>query len=134
MTVVHEMGITLEVLDSAVRAAEQAGASRITVVRLTVGELTEVVPDALQFAWEAITPGTLAEGATLEVLHVGARSKCGDCGLEFAHDRYDRSCPECGGFLTSVLAGRDLSVDTIEIDAPDDECPAPGPAPAGIGA
>ena len=32
-------------------ASEKAGATRVNRVRLTIGELTEVVPDALQFAY-----------------------------------------------------------------------------------
>jgi Tat protein translocase TatC len=34
---------------------------------IKVGELTEIVDDALQFAFEALSPGTLAEGAELVV-------------------------------------------------------------------
>ena len=61
----HEMGITQEVLSAVIEASERAGATRINRVRLTVGELTDIVPDSLQFAWECLTPGTFAEGAVL---------------------------------------------------------------------
>lgn len=116
----HEMGITREVLDAVRRAAEEAGAVRVTAVQLKVGELTDVVPDALLFAWEALTPGTVAEGARLEVEHVPARSRCGECGNEFAHDRFDRRCPACGSFLVTVLSGSELQVEGADVDLPED--------------
>jgi hydrogenase nickel incorporation protein HypA/HybF len=111
---VHEMGIVSEVLVAVVEASE-----RINSVRATVGELTAVVPDALQFAWEALTPGTLAEGAVLEITETAARSRCLECGAEFGHGRFDRLCPSCGGFACEVLAGNELRIDDIDVDLAD---------------
>lgn len=113
----HEMGITSGILDSSFEAAEKAGATRITEIRVSVGELTEVVEFALQFAFEALTPGTMAEGATLVVTNVSARSKCNDCGIEYDHDRFQMLCPECGSFNVTLLQGRELQIDSIEADA-----------------
>jgi hydrogenase nickel incorporation protein HypA/HybF len=113
----HEAGIAAGILGSAVAAAEEAGAARIAGVRVTVGVLTEVLEDALQFAWEAASADTLAEGATLEVTMVPARSECLDCGHEFGHGRYDGTrCPACEGYVVSLIAGRELKIDSIDID------------------
>lgn len=116
------MGVTQEVLRAVIDASERAGATRINRVRLTIGELTEIVPDALQFAWEALTPGTLAEGAVLEVRETGGRSVCLQCGAEFDHDRFDRRCiaDGCGSFATRVIVGDELTIDDIDVDVPDD--------------
>lgn len=123
----HEMGITQQILTTAIDAAERAGASRITEIRISIGELTEIVEDALHFAFEALTPGTMAEGATLTVTHVAARSRCRECGTEYGHDRFEMLCPQCGSFNVELLHGRELRIDAIEIEA--DEGPAaPGPA------
>ena len=54
--------------------AEGAGASRINEVDITVGVLTEVMEDALQFAWEALTRGHHGRGcAVLNVTMLDAR-------------------------------------------------------------
>jgi hydrogenase nickel incorporation protein HypA/HybF len=129
---VHEMGITQEILLAVARAADDAGALRVTAVRLTVGELTEVVPDALEFAWEALTPGTVAEGASLEISRTPGRSRCTQCGIEFEHDRFDRLCTGCGAFLVEVLSGSELLIDAVEVDLPDDVSDGDG-TPAGTG-
>jgi hydrogenase nickel incorporation protein HypA/HybF len=115
------MGIMTEVLNAVSDAAEKAGATRINSVCLTVGELTEIVPDSLQFAWEVLTPGTIAEGATLDIVETGGRSLCLQCGAEFDHDRFDRICTKCGSFATKVVAGDDLSIDHLDVDLPDSD-------------
>lgn len=115
----HEMGVTTEVLRTVVDAATEAGGTRINSVTLTIGELTEIVPDALQFAWEALTPGTLAEGAELRIVETGGRSVCLQCGVEFDHGRFDRRCKACESFATRVIVGDELMIDHIDVDVPD---------------
>lgn len=112
----HEMGITAGILENSFEAAEKAGASRITVIRISVGDLTEIVDFALQFAFDALTPGTMAEGAKLEVTFLPARSKCNECGAEYEHDRFQMVCPECDAFDVTLLQGRELQIDSIEVD------------------
>lgn len=116
----HEMGVTAEVLRAVVDASERAGATRINIVRVTIGELTEIVPDALQFAWEALTPGTLAEGSMLKIRETGGRSLCLQCGAEFDHGRFDRQCTACESFATKVIVGDELLIDDIDVDVPDE--------------
>lgn len=113
----HEMGIAEGILSSAITAAEEAGATTINEVDITVGVLTEVMEDALQFAWEAIRTGTMAESAVLNVTMLDARSRCADCGHEWGHDRYSGAqCPSCNGYLIRLLVGRELKIDSIDID------------------
>ena len=110
----HEMGITQSVLDASFAGAEKAGATRITEIRISIGELTEVVDFALQFAFEALTPGTMAEGATLVITMVPARSHCLECDMEYDHDRFEMLCPTCGSLNVELLQGREMSIDSIE--------------------
>lgn len=131
----HEMGITQGIVDAAVLAAQEAGLTRITQVNVTIGELSEIVDFALQFAFEALTAGTMAEGAELVVKHVGAASKCNDCGATYKHDRFQMLCMECGSLNVTLLSGRELQIDSIEADE-GEECPPEtgaqspsGPAP-----
>jgi hydrogenase nickel incorporation protein HypA/HybF len=120
----HEMGITAEVLKAVGDAAEREHAVRVNRVTITIGGLTAIMPEALQFAWEALTPGTIVEGAVLEVVQVAARSRCGECQTEFEHDQYDRICPSCGNFLCEVIAGNELRIDAVDVDLPEDAAEA----------
>jgi hydrogenase nickel incorporation protein HypA/HybF len=110
------MGIMSGILESSFEAAEKAGAQRITEIRITIGELTEIQEFALDFAFESMTPGTMAEGARLVVTTLAPSSRCRECGLEYDHDRFEMICPSCGSFNVEPLTGRELQIDSIEAD------------------
>jgi len=57
----HELSIMQSALDQVLEKARQAGASRVHAIRLRIGALSGVVPDALQFAFEALADGTPAQ-------------------------------------------------------------------------
>ena len=52
----HELSIMEGALALALEQARQAGARKLHVIRLRVGAMSGVVPEALQFAFEALTP------------------------------------------------------------------------------
>ena len=117
----HEMGIISGVLDVAIRSAQDAGADRVCAVTLSVGEMTEAIPDALQFAFEALSEGTMCEGAQLAVDMIGPRSICLECGEEFDHDRFHRRCPKCESYETTLVSGRELEIASIEVEFDDED-------------
>ncbi len=47
---------------------ENVGAARVTAVRLEVGKLACVAPEALRFCFDVCAQGTCLEGARLEIL------------------------------------------------------------------
>ena len=116
----HEMGIIAGVLDAVNASAADAGALRVCTVSLRVGVMTEAIEDALEFAFEALSEHTLCEGASLEIEWIAPKSVCLECGHEFAHDRYHRTCPQCGSYETQITEGRELEIASIEVDLPDD--------------
>jgi len=115
----HEMSIVSGVIDAVVPSAEQAGATRVLAITLRIGDMTEVVDEALEFAFEALTEGTICEGAQLVVSKVHPRSLCFECGNEFDHDRFHRVCPACGSYETRLVAGKEMEIESIEVDLPD---------------
>jgi hydrogenase nickel incorporation protein HypA/HybF len=117
----HELGLMQSVLDSANESAHQAGAVKVLEIHLSVGEMTEAVPDALDFAFEALSTDTLSEGAVLDINFIKPRSRCLACGHEYEHTRYHISCPACQSLATELIAGRELFIDSIEVDIPDDD-------------
>lgn len=109
------------VMESVDIAARDAGADKVLKVSLSVGVMTEAIEDALRFAFEALSENTLCDGAELDINMVQPRSECLECGTEYEHDRLHMLCPECGSFATKLLAGKELRIDSIEVDIPDDE-------------
>src|SRR5213075_1457625 len=91
----HELSIMESALTMVLDRARESGARRVHSVRLRIGALSGVVPEALAFVFEALTPGTLAEGAQLLIDPVPARFWCGDCRKEFQSNDLFAECPEC---------------------------------------
>lgn len=114
----HELGVTQSLLEIATRHAEQAGAARITRLSLVVGELASIVDDSVQFYWDLIAAGTLAEGAVLEFRRVPATLRCADCAHEFplSHERY--VCPRCESNRIAVVGGEEFYLESIDVDLP----------------
>ncbi|MEV4196532.1 hydrogenase maturation nickel metallochaperone HypA, partial [Streptomyces toxytricini] len=73
----HEMSIAMAVVAQVEEAAASAGAAAVTEVRLRVGELAGVVPDALAFCFELACADTLLAGAALAAETVPGRARCG---------------------------------------------------------
>jgi hydrogenase nickel incorporation protein HypA/HybF len=113
---VHELSIMQSALSLALDQARQAGAARVHVILLRIGALSGVVPDALEFAFEALTPGTLAEGAELAVERVPARFWCAVCAREFVSDDMFAECPDCHRVSGELRAGREMELASLEID------------------
>ena len=61
----HELGITQSIVDIAARTARDQGAERIVSVTVEIGSLSGVIPDAVEFCFEACSQGTLLEGSRL---------------------------------------------------------------------
>lgn len=112
----HELAIMESTLDLALAQARQNGATRIRAVRLRIGALSGVVPDALQFAFEALVPGTLAEGAQLAIEPLAARFWCAVCKREFVAADLFSQCPDCGALSGDLRAGRELELTSLDID------------------
>ena len=117
----HELGLMTSVMDAAVEAARDAGATRLLGVKVSIGEATAAVEDALVFAFEALAEADpFTQGATLDLTMIRPRSVCLECGHEFEHALYNRFCPVCDSFATELLAGRELQIDSIEVDLPEE--------------
>lgn len=122
----HEMSIALAVVDQVEQAARPPGATAVTRVRLQVGELAGVVPDALRFCFELACAGTCLEGAELLAEAVAARAHCGPCADDWAVGMPpDLCCPRCGTATDGLLSGRELQILQVRWD----ESPARRPTP-----
>ena len=95
---------------------EHADGRRVTAVDLRVGRLRQVVPDALQFAFELLANGTNVDGAALNIEHVPIRVRCGVCGAESEQREFPLACASCGAVTVDVVSGDELHVDSIELE------------------
>ncbi|MGI8768222.1 MAG: hydrogenase maturation nickel metallochaperone HypA [Propionibacteriaceae bacterium] len=105
----HELAVTQSVVDMVV---EGTIGRHVVSVRLEVGKLSGVVPDAMMFCYDLATAGTPLEGSTLEIHQTGGRASCGSCGTTFDTDDLILLCP-CGSADVRIVAGRELLVTSV---------------------
>ena len=109
----HELAITQSVVDMVV---ERAAGRQIACVRLEVGALSGVVPDAMMFCYELVTAGTPLEGSTLEIETIPGTAHCRTCRQDFTLPDLILLCP-CGSADVRILAGRELRVRSVDMKA-----------------
>jgi hydrogenase nickel incorporation protein HypA/HybF len=111
----HEVGVMESALGIALKRAADEGAGRIHQLTMRVGPLSGVVPEALEFAFDVLARGTIAEGATLEVERVPILCYCRTCRREFQPEDLFCECPGCHTPSGEVRRGRELELASLEV-------------------
>ncbi|HEY6798523.1 MAG TPA: hydrogenase maturation nickel metallochaperone HypA [Kineosporiaceae bacterium] len=115
----HELSMAHAVVRT---VAEAVPGRRVTCVTLQVGVASGVVPDALRFAWDVAVSGTALDGARLEIASVPLRVTCRECGMTSEMpDAVHVRCAACGGREVRLDGGRELRIETVEVDDVDHE-------------
>ncbi|MGD8191324.1 hydrogenase maturation nickel metallochaperone HypA [Brevibacillus ginsengisoli] len=109
----HEMSLMESTLTMVRDLASKEQMTRITEVCLGVGELSGAMPDALRFAFEALTKVdtyAMFRGATLTIQWEEAVALCSNCGASYHPDRKILLCPECSLPTGKLIQGENLQV------------------------
>ncbi len=112
----HELAITQNMLDLVLEEAEKASAKGVGRINLVVGEMCGFVEECVQFYFGFLSQGTIAEGATLSFRMVSSKARCQDCGKTFELKEFDWICPHCQGSSLDIIAGKELFVESIEVN------------------
>lgn len=107
----HEMAITQSVVDA---VCDHAAGRRVHSVRVEVGALCAIVPEAMRFCFDLVTEGTVADGARLDLDVRPGLAHCRTCGAEFTLPDPIMLCP-CGSADVELLAGRDMRILSMEV-------------------
>jgi hydrogenase nickel incorporation protein HypA/HybF len=107
----HELSIANGVVEL---CAERAGGERVTRVRLEIGQLSAVLPDAVRFCFDVCAKDTVVEGALLEIIETPGRVLCRDCDVELAMTQPFGRCT-CGSANLLVIAGEELKIREMEL-------------------
>ena len=112
----HEMALCESVVQILERQAMAQQFSRVIVVRLAIGALACVEPEAMRFSFDAVAKGTLAEGARLEIIHEPGRAWCLSCARTVEVKRRFEKCPHCRNELLQLTCGDELRVKELEVE------------------
>ena len=112
----HELSITQSMLEVALEQAEKSEAKEIKKINVVVGEMTGIVEQCVQFYFKFLGKGTIAEGAVLSFAKVPTTARCRSCGKHFEVEEFAWACPHCGDNDIEITAGKELFVESIEVE------------------
>ena len=112
----HELGITENIVNIALAKAGEAKAGKVTRINVVIGELSGFVPDCIQFYFDSLSRDTIAQEAALHFESVAAQLRCRKCSIVFQPRDTQWSCPECRGQSVDLARGRELYIESIEVE------------------
>lgn len=113
----HEMGIVRSIMDIVEQQAKIHNAQRVVKISLEFGTLTAVMPRAVEFAFEILSKGGVAENAALDITIIPIKVICMDCSREHIMKDYQPFCPACNSGALQIIEGRDeMRIASMEIE------------------
>jgi len=111
----HEMSICQSLVGLIEEQAQRNAFSRVTHIRLEIGRFAGVEPRALLFGFDVTARGTVADGATLEILDLPGRAWCFDCNASVEVVERGADCSSCSGRRLRVTGGEELRIKDMEV-------------------
>ena len=111
----HELSLSRAMVEIMESEAATHRFGRVSKVRLEVGALSCVAPEALSFCFDAATRGTLAEGAVLEIRTIPGSAWCRDCDRAVPIGQLGDPCPRCDGYGLRIRAGDEIRIRDLEV-------------------
>jgi hydrogenase nickel incorporation protein HypA/HybF len=112
----HELGIITNLFTLIEEISIEHHLSKINRVKLKLGQMQQIVPESLTFAFEVVATGTKADGAKLEIEQVPVKMQCAACAAEFLIAEHTYICPACSGTRLNLLEGIEIVLESVEGD------------------
>jgi len=111
----HEISIAINIIEICQKELQKAKGQRIDKVNLSVGKLSGIEIESLDFALEVSKPNSSLAGAEIVIDEVSALLKCQNCGSEFESEDHFTTCPTCKEFKYEILSGKELLIKSLTI-------------------
>lgn len=107
----HELGMCEGVVEAVERRAQ---GRRVKRLRLRVGTMHRVVPEAFGQAFEMAATGSVAQDAEVDLVFLPVRTACKSCGTETESDDFVPLCQRCGSADVDIVGGQELMLESLE--------------------
>jgi hydrogenase nickel incorporation protein HypA/HybF len=112
----HEMTICEQIIGQLEDERHRRGFAVVKRLRLEIGVLSCLDPDALRYAFEISTRDTFMDGLVLEIDRPPGQAKCLDCGTDATISSRLDNCPACGGSRLDASGGAQMRLIEMEIE------------------
>lgn len=112
----HEMSLCEGVLQVLEAESARQGFQKVKAVWLEIGGLSCVEPEALLFSFDVVMRNTLANNATLHIIHVAGSAWCMKCSRNVSVKQRFDECPDCGSYQLQVTGGDEMKIKELEVE------------------
>lgn len=114
----HELPVTESILKIVLSHAQRNAVSRVAVIHLRIGRLSDLEDEWMQRYFDYLSRGTLAEGAKLAIERTPIVLRCDACQETYPVEPADLGqavCPSCGQKEASLISGREYFISNMEV-------------------
>ena len=112
----HEMSLCEGILQVLESSAREQQFRRVISIWLEVGTFASVEKEAMLFCFDAVSRGTLAEGADLTIIDIDAEAWCMQCCKAVSVTTRFDACPDCGSYQLQISGGDELKIKELEVE------------------
>jgi hydrogenase nickel incorporation protein HypA/HybF len=112
----HELSIAQEIIGIAEQYYSSDNDERVKSIKVKIGKLQNVLPDSLEFCFNALIQNSKMENAKMIIDHIPIKLECKNCGGISEQDGFLFACPKCGGSAINIISGNELTVSEIEFE------------------
>jgi len=112
----HEMSLAQALVDQVTELAQKEGSQKILSVDVSIGALSGVMRESLEFCFPVVARGTALEGTVLNVTEVPLKAECGDCRRITYPEPFEITCSHCGSMNLTVTEGREFKLVSLEVE------------------
>lgn len=112
----HEMSIAQSIIDIAKDYAVKENARQVSELDLSIGTLSGIEFESLEFALDVCKKGTIIQNANIIISKIIAKAKCIDCNSEFEVVNLFDACPNCKSYSTQLICGKEMQVKSLVIE------------------
>ena len=112
----HEMSIAQNIIEIVDETLSEDEKPKLKEIVVDIGELVAVVPDSLQFCFEAIVQDTDYKNSVLNINTIPIKIMCKNCNTQSNIEKYSFLCPKCDSSKIEIISGEELSIRYLEVD------------------
>jgi hydrogenase nickel incorporation protein HypA/HybF len=117
----HEISLARGILEIIQQHVLEDDLPRVRSVTVRIGKVSGVVPESLEFAYQALVSDTALSSSSLRWELVPFQIHCNRCLETTQNDSGIAVCENCWSSDTTILSGNELDVMNIELVNPVEE-------------
>jgi hydrogenase nickel incorporation protein HypA/HybF len=110
----HELSLCQSLCQSLEQEIRTRQLTRVLSVQLTVGSLSCVEPQALEFCFGAMDKAAALDGCRLHIRRQPGNAYCRQCASCYPLEHWLDPCPLCGALERDLQGGDDVLIEQME--------------------